>query len=59
LEEKTMNSLSKITEVLKEDVNSEESLIAEGMNCLLNGWFKLILFLGIPYLGYLLLVSSG
>lgn len=52
-----MTSLSKITEVIKEDVNSEESLIAEGMNWMLNGWFKLILFLGIPYLGYLLLVS--
>lgn len=43
---------------IKNDVNSEESMIIDVFELVLKRMFKLILFLGLPYVTYLFLQLS-
>lgn len=50
-----MTRIAQLVAKLKEDVNSEESVIIDSYSQFLARMFKLILWLGIPFVGYLLL----
>ncbi|WP_157452477.1 hypothetical protein [Bacillus sp. J33] len=49
-----MTSISKLAALIKEDVNSEESLIVNLYSNLLNGLYKLIVWFGVPFLIFIL-----
>ncbi|MBX9972671.1 hypothetical protein LIT38_18515 [Bacillus sp. CMF12] len=50
-----MSSISRLALIIKEDVNREESSIINLYSNLLNAWFKLVIWFGIPFLLYLLI----
>ncbi|WP_436372485.1 hypothetical protein [Cytobacillus sp. BC1816] len=50
-----MSSISRLALIIKEDVNREESFIINLYSNLLNAWFKLVIWFGIPFLLYLLI----
>ncbi|RBP89144.1 hypothetical protein DFO70_112181 [Cytobacillus firmus] len=50
-----MSSISRLALIIKEDVNREESSIINLYSNLLNTWFKLVIWFGIPFLLYLLI----
>ncbi|MCS0790388.1 hypothetical protein NX021_19800 [Cytobacillus firmus] len=50
-----MSSISRLALIIKEDVNREESSILNFYSNLLNAWFKLVIWFGIPFLLYLLI----
>ena len=47
-------SISRLAAAIKEDVNNEDSIIINSYGLVLKGMFKIILFLGVPYIAYLL-----
>ncbi|KAF0818644.1 MULTISPECIES: hypothetical protein [unclassified Cytobacillus] len=49
-----MSSISRLVLLIKEDVNSEKSSLINLYSNLLNAWFKVIIWFGIPFLLYLL-----
>ncbi|KAF0826116.1 hypothetical protein ACOSZF_01830 [Cytobacillus firmus] len=49
-----MSSISRLAQLIKEDVNRDESSIVNLYSNLLNAWFKLVIWFGIPFLLYLL-----
>ena len=49
-----MSSISRLALLIKEDVNRDESSIVNLYSNLLNDWFKLVIWFGIPFLLYLL-----
>lgn len=50
-----MSSISRLALIIKEDVNREESSIINFYSNLLNVWYKLVIWFGIPFLLYLLI----
>ncbi|MBU8878931.1 hypothetical protein BGM26_08025 [Bacillus sp. FJAT-29790] len=50
-----MSHLFRFVAAIKEDVNNEESMIIDGYGRFLNIIFKLVFWLGTPYLFYLML----
>ncbi|GLB61165.1 hypothetical protein [Cytobacillus sp. NCCP-133] len=50
-----MTSISRLAALIKEDVNNEESLIVDLFSNLLNGWYKLVVWFGVPFLIYILM----
>ncbi|USK37585.1 hypothetical protein LIS77_16830 [Cytobacillus firmus] len=49
-----MSSIFRLALLIKEDVNRDESSIVNLYSNLLNAWFKLVKWFGIPFLLYLL-----
>ncbi len=49
-----MSSIFRLALLIKEDVNRDESSIVNLYSNLLNAWFKLVIWFGIPFLLYLL-----
>ncbi|WP_160169268.1 hypothetical protein [Cytobacillus firmus] len=49
-----MSSISRLALLIKDDVNREESSILNLYSNLLDAWFKLVIWFGIPFLLYLL-----
>jgi hypothetical protein len=54
-EETKMSSISRLAALIKEDVNNEESSIISLYGKLLNGWYKLVVWFGIPFMVYILM----
>ncbi|MEH7389854.1 hypothetical protein [Bacillus sp. JJ1474] len=52
-------SISRFAAVIKEDVNNEESIIIKSYSQVLKVMFKIILFLGVPYIAYLLFIFGN
>ncbi|PWW30201.1 hypothetical protein DFO73_10383 [Cytobacillus oceanisediminis] len=50
-----MSSISRLAALIKEDVNNEESSIISLYGKLLNGWYKLVVWFGIPFMVYILM----
>ncbi|WNS73886.1 hypothetical protein RRV45_13265 [Bacillus sp. DTU_2020_1000418_1_SI_GHA_SEK_038] len=47
-------NISTLASAIKKDVNNEDSIIINFYGLVLKGMFKIILFLGVPYIAYLL-----
>ena len=54
-----MTKVANIIEILKNDVNKEESMILSTFNKLLKINFKLILLFGIPFILYVVMKSQA
>lgn len=50
-----MTSISRLAAIIKEDVNSEDSSIINLYSKLLNGWYKLVIWFGVPFMAYVLM----
>ncbi|MBT2690235.1 hypothetical protein J7I93_18860 [Bacillus sp. ISL-47] len=49
-----MSSISRLAVLIKDDVNNDESSIISLFESLLNGWYKLVVWFGIPFMVYIL-----